>query len=60
MVDTSDLSLTSTVLVAQVREAPDVAKADCVAETREDELGRAAPLPPLIFFVLLFNGDVLE
>jgi len=41
---TDVLVYTSSVLVAQVRESPDVAEPDTVADTREDEVHFSRPL----------------
>ena len=51
------MQLTSTILVAQVREPPDVSQSDGVTNTREDELELAAPGRSLL--VLLGDRLVL-
>ena len=51
------MQLTSTILVAQVREPPHVSQSDGVTNTREDELKLAAPGRSL--FVLLGDRLVL-
>lgn len=50
---------TSAVLVAQIREAPDIAEADRVANTREEELEFASPVTPGVFRVAVQLGKLL-
>lgn len=51
--------LTSSVLVAEVREAPHVAQADDGAGHRQDELYLVAPLAPLLHLLLRGRQQVL-
>lgn len=53
------LPLTSTVLVAEVREAPHVAQADDRAGDRKDKLYLVAPLAPLLHLLLRWGQQVL-
>ena len=50
-------SLTSSILVAQVRKSPDVAKTDGVTKTTEQEVESSGPVAALL--VLVF-GEVLR
>ena len=47
------LSQTSAILISQIREPPDAAQTNSVAETGEDELCGAAPLPALDLVIVL-------
>ena len=54
------LSQTSAILISQIWKPPDAAETNSVAETGEDELCGAAPLPTLAVVIVLHCRDVLK
>lgn len=53
-------SLTSTVLLAQVREPPDISKSHAVTDNTEEKLHLAAPFRSVVLLGLLTVGSILS
>ena len=56
----SPTTQTSSIFIGQVREPPDVSQTNSVAETGENELSGAAPLPTLVVVIVIYRRDVLK
>ena len=47
------MNVTSSILIAHVRESPDIAQPHCIAKAGQDELSRVGPVASPAIFLLL-------